>query len=519
MSVILIDTIVDDTGYLLDSAGGQMLVTSAGALIEDSSLNCIQVNNSGTHNITVDGLFYAEDDNATIAAELNGGSTNFYINGQVEGDIGIQVEEFSFATTTLNFIDVGAQGSVVGLYDDALLFTGNSSGATDDTVKNAGQITAAMTAIEMAGGGGDSITNSGTIAGVVGVGFGNNLTMESLDNTGTIEGGSASGASAVSSVGSAAGVDIVNTGAITDGASNPIWSPGSNPSLLFFDDKAGTTSTIDNHGTITGSGYVIQSGSDILDISNSGSVHGGLYSLSGVVVHNSGLWEGQAGSAVTVFDLAAGGDVVTNSRAGEIDGGITLAAGGDTITNGGDIDGAVTVTGTSGTNALTNSGTITGNVALSGAHSTLTNSGSITGNVKLGATETMVNHGQIYGDLTAGSTNTLTNTGVVDGDVKLGAHDTFRVGDVTGAVTATTNDLFEFSGNFGNATIGGFVAGSGATNDIIQFATNDFSTFAKVKAASTQQGADVVIRLDASDSITLTGVTLTSLVAANFTFV
>ena len=114
---------------------------------------------------------------------------------------------------------------------------------------------------------------------------------------------------------------------------------------------------------------------------------------------------------------------------------------------------------------------------------------------------------------------TLTNTGVVDGDVKLGAHDTFRVGDVTGAVTATTNDLFEFSGNFGNATIGGFVAGSGATNDIIQFATNDFSTFAKVKAASTQQGADVVIRLDASDSITLTGVTLTSLVAANFTFV
>lgn len=138
--------------------------------------------------------------------------------------------------------------------------------------------------------------------------------------------------------------------------------------------------------------------------------------------------------------------------------------------------------------------------------------------MKLGATNSMVNHGQIYGDLTAGSTNSVTNKGVIHGDITLGAHDTIYVGNVTGAVNAKTNDLLEFSGNFGNQTINKFLAGSGSTADIIQFATNDFSSFAKVQAASTQQGSDVVIRLDATDSITLTGVTLSSLVAANFTF-
>ncbi len=36
--------------------------------------------------------------------------------------------------------------------------------------------------------------------------------------------------------------------------------------MITLDDNAGTTSTINNEGTITGSGYVIESTSDILDI-------------------------------------------------------------------------------------------------------------------------------------------------------------------------------------------------------------------------------------------------------------
>jgi hypothetical protein len=56
--------------------------------------------------------------------------------------------------------------------------------------------------------------------------------------------------------------------------------------------------------------------------------------------------------------------------------------------------------------------------------------------------------------------------------VRLGAQDTFTVGDVTGAVTASTKDVLAFSGNFGNVTIDKFVAG-GTTHDVISFASND----------------------------------------------
>jgi hypothetical protein len=84
-----------------------------------------------------------------------------------------------------------------------------------------------------------------------------------------------------------------------------------------------------------------------------------------------------------------------------------------------------------------------------------------------------------------------------------------------GVIDASSSDLFEFGGNFGQVTIDDFVGGHNA----IQFAANDFSTFSEVQAASTQKGSDVVIRLDATDSVTLNNTTLSSLTSADFTFV
>ena len=104
--------------------------------------------------------------------------------------------------------------------------------------------------------------------------------------------------------------------------------------------------------------------------------------------------------------------------------------------------------------------------------------------------------------------------------VSISASDTLvATGDVKGGISASTNDFFDFGGNFGNVTISNFAAGSGSTHDTIRFATNDFGTFSQVQAASSQQGSDVVIRLDGTDTITLAGVTLSSLVSADFKFV
>jgi len=115
----------------------------------------------------------------------------------------------------------------------------------------------------------------------------------------------------------------------------------------------------------------------------------------------------------------------------------------------------------------------------------------------------------------------LINTGAIHGNVTLGNADLVDSsrGEITGAITALTSDLFEFSGNFGNETIDKFTGGTGSTHDTIQFAANDFGSFTAVQSAMSQVGADTVIRLDATDSITLFGVTRSNLVSADFKFV
>jgi hypothetical protein len=698
---------------------------------------------------------------------------------------------------------VGSQGiveanSVMGGNGVALQGNNSDPGPTDYLLFNAGDIFGGYAGVELAGGGDDSIINSGDISGATGIVVTGTIATEYIENSGTISGSlnSLNAGAAIWCYGSPAArsVDIVNSGIIANTGANPAGDGGA----LFFHDASGTTSIIDNKGTIIGSGYAIQSLTDILDIANSGTIQGGLYSKSAVDVDNSGLWQGQAGAnygweleaagdtitnagmieaAISLIagddtvsnsgtttkgilltgageennldnsgtiagavlwvgggdtitnsgvvesyvdvlgshgydyvknegsigqiyfepadetlintqtgaiggqatfegagdtldnsgridgavTLLGGGDTVTNAgdidglveftgsgatnslansgsitgglkfsgqgttltnaqagtitgpvsfgnaddtvdNSGAIDGKLTIASGGDTVTNAGDIDGAVSFTGTGATNSLTNSGSITGAVGFNaeyiqftntqagtiggylnfngsgdtidnagkidgtvaiesggdafnnagdidglvefggpGVNNTFTNSGSIRegfdylsskdsvvtnngqiyGNVQLGGSDTLTNHSQIYGNVGLGATNTLTNDGTIHGNVALGATDTFDVspGEVTGSITASTSDLFEFSGNFSNETINGFTGGTGSTHDTIQFAANDFASFAALQKDMTQAGSDVLIRLDSTDSITLTGVTLSSLVAADFKFV
>nr|WP_321483046.1 hypothetical protein [uncultured Cohaesibacter sp.] len=78
------------------------------------------------------------------------------------------------------------------------------------------------------------------------------------------------------------------------------------------------------------------------------------------------------------------------------------------------------------------------------------------------------------------------------------------------------NDTFVFEANCGNDTIYDFTAGAG-TDDIIRFNAN-FANFDEVMAASTQDGADVVITINTDNSIRLTGVQLTDLHEDDFEF-
>jgi hypothetical protein len=350
---------------------------------------------------------------------------------------------------TRDSFTVGSQGTITGVLTAISLsheiLSGGGNPSTFDTLTNEGTINSVGTvadsgAVILQGGGGDVVLNSGTISGLSGIALKSNVATENIENSGTIEGSSGSAISSsqlqVVDTFPSVGIDIVNSasGLLTNASDNNAGIVGD--AVLYFDDGAGTVSTINNQGAITGAGYVIQSASDTLDIVNSGTIHGGLFSEETVSIDNSGLWQAS-----------------TNSLGGS--------------------DGLI-IDGTA--SQITNSGRINAPIILDGLNSALKN------------------HRQIYGDVTLGADDTLVNTGVIRGDVTLGASDTItdNLGKVIGTFVASSNDLFAYSGKFGQETITDF--GNG---DILQFAANDFGSFGSVMHHTHQVGADTVIRLDA----------------------
>jgi VCBS repeat-containing protein len=79
------------------------------------------------------------------------------------------------------------------------------------------------------------------------------------------------------------------------------------------------------------------------------------------------------------------------------------------------------------------------------------------------------------------------------------------------------NDIFVFTRGSGADRITDFTAGAG-TSDAIKLVGMGFSSFAEVKAAALQVGADVHISLGGSDSLVLSGVLLSSLHGDDFLF-
>ena len=74
------------------------------------------------------------------------------------------------------------------------------------------------------------------------------------------------------------------------------------------------------------------------------------------------------------------------------------------------------------------------------------------------------------------------------------------------------NDTYVFSGNFGNDTIKDFQASSNA----VQLDHNVFGNFAGVMSHASQVGSDVVISVDANNSLSLHNTLLSQLTANNF---
>ena len=116
-----------------------------------------------------------------------------------------------------------------------------------------------------------------------------------------------------------------------------------------------------------------------------------------------------------------------------------------------------------------------------------------------------------------GAANIITG-GAGDDTLNGGAgNDTLIGGAGNDTLTGGTGaDTFRFDAGFGTDRITDFTAGAGAAHDVLDFASSIFASFAAMQAAATQVGGDTVIAAGAN-TLTLTGVTKASLVAADFT--
>ena len=96
--------------------------------------------------------------------------------------------------------------------------------------------------------------------------------------------------------------------------------------------------------------------------------------------------------------------------------------------------------------------------------------------------------------------------------IAVGANNTVNIG--AGNYTITGNalsDTFVFGPTIGQDVITNFKSTSWWTNDVLQFSSNTFSDFATVLNHAAQVGSDVVIGVDATDSVTLKNFQLANL--------
>jgi hypothetical protein len=77
-----------------------------------------------------------------------------------------------------------------------------------------------------------------------------------------------------------------------------------------------------------------------------------------------------------------------------------------------------------------------------------------------------------------------------------------------------TSEALDFQQAFGQDVINGF-----ASTDTLQFSKLDFASWSALSSHMSQSGANTVITLDATDTVTLTNVAMTSLTASEFKFV
>ena len=457
---------IANSGVLKGWATGLAILSTSATVVNSGTILAGELAGGAAITLTGNSTFSAAPKVSAAKSTARGVTSSvtddaIHNTGTIESEVAIEASGVAVQISNAGEIEGALQAGAntrVSL-DNSGTWTTNAQspelqfGSNDDKIVNSGKIEAPISIAS----GGDSFSNAGTIAGSIDfTGSGND---DALRNAGSIVGNVTMGHGAELLANSAHGA--IDGGILFLGAGSRFQNGGDvdgDVSLI------SGSSVVINSGAINGGlGFNGKTGDD--QVSNSGAISGGVNvgDATGDQVHNGVKGTIRAnvlGNAVTFSGLD---DALTNS--GVLDGGVDDTARGDTIANAGLITGSILLIG-----AITNQGVIDGGIDGAGA---IVNYGTIGGSVDFSA-----------------KGGSLADWGTIDGGVTLFASDalTLEPGRVLGDVACAASDTLTFLGAFGRETITGFTDGSASGHDTIDFSANDFSSFAGIQGAMTQQG-------------------------------
>ncbi|HTQ12374.1 MAG TPA: hypothetical protein VMH86_00760 [Rhizomicrobium sp.] len=490
------------------------------------------------------GAVYVHGDleRVTVSGSVTGysgmGISGSYGSVRITGDVdGTGSDGQALYVTGIgNHVVVGASGTLEGAGLGANLYDGYAN-----TLTNNGHIDGY--GVQIFAGFNNTFVNHGTVSGGVYV-YGS--AGVHIVNTGTIQSQYDGFYAGVASV------EFDNSGTVDGDLYCLPTRPPAHVVASVSVENSGTWTATEIFGGYYNTFHLVNSGSIYFKAGYGGGHddHFGLYAplYSTFVNKAGGTIGGEAGSHIDFYGASidnAGtislpinfGGTLVNETGGVIDGHVEVYYG--SVLNYGEINGSVVGAATSagatvvnyGTiervtfaaaGYLYNYGTITGHVTGSAAGDTLIAKNShanwFNGNAgddKLGgggAGDTL--YGGSGNDVIRGNGGNDIITGGNGADVITGG---FGNDTMTGGAGG---DKFIFAAGFGQDVVTDFTTGGGSGHDLIDFKPGTFADFASVQAAMSIDGnGDVVITLDAADTITLTGVHNTGdLVAANFGF-
>jgi hypothetical protein len=531
-------------GNTIDDGGGTLEAESGATLAIDSNVDTGEINLIVGHPPPGGTIEAASGGTVILSAGVANGVALASVPGQVVIDGGI-FEMLAGSSVSVPIEFTGNPAGTLELFSTSSTVDASGSNGVVDLTSAQASVDGGADTFHFESGTGNVATISGT-AGVWDIVNGSNGAIDLMSAQTSVFGG----ADVITFSGSGDAVSLYDTASVFDrvnGSSGLIALNSAQTSVfgggdtIYFNgagDAASLYETTSAWDTVNGSSGLVAlnsaqaavfGGADTIYLNGSGDA-ASLYDTtsgwdvvngsSGLIALNSAqtsvfggadtVYLNGSGDAASLYDTASVWDTVSGSS-GLIalnSAQTSVFGGGDTLFLNGSGDAASLYDTASVWDSVNGS---SGLIALNSAQAAVSGGGDSLFFNGAGDAASLDDTGSAA-DTVNGSSSDIALTGAEATIV--GSSDSLFLSGTSEATLNGGSDLMAFQASIGLATINGFAA-----SDELQFSKTDFANFTAFMKDVSQSGANTLIKLDASDEVTLTNFTASKLTSAHVTFV